>query len=437
MTADRARRALARWLPQTFRVRFTLVFAALFLIVGAALLAITYSLVAGLPVKVPQPTPAQQKLALECKHGKPGGVKVPAAGPAPTATPTPAPTPSPASIAQCSRAFSVVGVEEAAYQQRHQTLAHLLGYSLIALGAMTVVSGGIGWVMAGRVLRPVSSITAAARRASEQHLGERLALTGPKDELKELADTFDEMLERLDAAFATQRRFVADASHELRTPLTVMRTAIEVTMAKRARTPEHLEAMAAKVARSAAQAEALIEALLTLAASEQAPASPELVDLAAAAEDAVDCAAARARELGLHVDTNLAAAPACGNRLLLERMAGNLVDNAVRHNIRGGWVSLRTGTGDGRAWFEIANSGPVIPEELVPSLFEPFRRVEERTGTRDGAGLGLAIVRSIGTAHGASVEAHSLPAGGLRVAIALPAAAGDGREPAGPASVPG
>jgi signal transduction histidine kinase len=329
-----------------------------------------------------------------------------------------------------------VGAEEAAYHQRDQTLANLLTYSLAALGAMTVVSGGLGWVMAGRVLRPVRSITAAARRASDQHLGERLALTGPKDELKELADTFDEMLERLDAAFAVQRRFVADASHELRTPLTVMRTAIEVTMAKPARTPEQLETMAAKVARSAAQAEALIEALLTLAASEQAPASPELVDLATAAEDAVDAAAARAGQLGLRIDTDFAAAPACGNRLLLERMVGNLVDNAVRHNIRGGWVSIRTGISGGRSRFEIANSGPVIPAELVPSLFEPFRRVEERTSTRDGAGLGLAIVRSIGTAHGAAVEAHGLPAGGLRVVVAVPAAR-DGCEPAGPAPVPG
>jgi signal transduction histidine kinase len=290
-----------------------------------------------------------------------------------------------------------------------------------------VVSGGLGWVMAGRVLRPVRSITAAARRASERHLGERLALTGPKDELKELADTFDEMLERLDAAFAVQRRFVADASHELRTPLTVMRTAIEVTMAKPARTPEQLEAMAAKVARSAAQAEALIEALLTLAASEQAPASPELVDLATAAEDAVDSAAARAGQLGLHIDTDLAAAPAYGNRLLVERMVGNLVDNAVRHNIRGGWISIRTGTGDHQARFEITNSGPGVPEELVPALFEPFRRVETRTSVHDGTGLGLAIVRSIGTAHGARVEAHSLPAGGLGILVTMPLAdAADG-----------
>ena len=412
MSVRRARRGVGRWPPQTFRVRLALLFAALFLAAGAALLGITYALVASIPVKVPPVTNAQAKLAFHCKLGK---------GSHPKET-------EPLLSSQCAHALSAVGAEQAAVEQRNQTLEHLLAYSLAALGVMTVVSGGVGWLLAGRVLRPVSSITAAARRASEQHLGERLALTGPHDELRELADTFDQMLERLDAAFASQRRFVADASHELRTPLTVMRTAIEVTMAKPARTPEQLEVMAAKVARSAAQAEALIEALLTLAASEQAQAGPELVDLATAAEDAAEAAAARARDLDLRVDTGLVAAPACGNRLLLERMVGNLVDNAVRHNIPGGWVSINTGTGEQRSWFEIANSGPVIPEELVPSLFEPFRRVEERTSTRDGAGLGLAIVRSIGTAHGASVEAHSLPAGGLRIMVTLPAA-GDGQGP--------
>src|SRR5262249_50991728 len=195
------------------------------------------------PDNVPPVTDAQAKLAFHCKLGK---------GPLPNGN--------------CAQALSALGAHEAAAGLRRQELERLLAYSLVALGVMTVVSGGLGWVMAGRVLRPVSSITAAARRASEQHLGERLALCGPHDELRELADTFDQMLERLDAAFATQRRFVADASHELRTPLTVMRTAIEVTMAKPARTPEQLEAMAAKVARSAAPAAAMIEALLTPAA---------------------------------------------------------------------------------------------------------------------------------------------------------------------------
>jgi len=417
MSVSRARRWPGRWPPQTFRVRLTLLFAALFLAAGAALLGISYGLAVSQPDNVPPVTTYQMKLAFHCKLGKESLPK----------------TAEPLLSSKCAHAFAAIGAHEAAANLRRQTLERLLAYSLVALGAMTVVSGGLGWVMAGRVLRPVSSITAAARRASEQHLGERLALAGPHDELRELADTFDQMLERLDAAFASQRRFVADASHELRTPLTVMRTAIEVTLAKPARTPEQLEVMAAKVARSAAQAEAMIEALLTLAASEQAPAGPELVDLATAAEDAAESAAARARELDLRVDTDLAAAPACGNRLLLERMVGNLVDNAVRHNIPGGWVSINTGTGEHRARFDIANSGPVIPEDLVPALFEPFRRVEERTSVRDGTGLGLAIVRSIGAAHGAVVEAHSLPAGGLRILVTLPLADGADAGPAVPA----
>jgi signal transduction histidine kinase len=380
-------------------VRLTLLFAALFLAAGAALLGISYVLAVNQPDNVPPVTSGQMKLAFQCKLGK---------GPLPSGN--------------CAQALSAVGAHEAAAELRRQTLERLLAYSLVALGAMTVVSAGLGWVMAGRVLRPVSSITAAARRASDQHLGERLALTGPHDELRELADTFDQMLERLDAAFATQRRFVADASHELRTPLTVMQTAIEVTMAKPARTPEQLEAMAAKVARSASQAEALFEALLTLATSDQPLPSVEQVDLATAAEDAVEAAAPRIRLLDLQVETALEPAPTTGNRLLLERMIGNLVDNAVRHNNHGGWVCVNSGTSGGRALFTIANSGPVVPDALLPSLFEPFRRVAERTGVHDGAGLGLAIVRSIGTAHGAEVNARSVPEGGLQVTVTLPAA---------------
>jgi len=192
------------------------------------------------------------------------------------------------------------------------------------------------------------------------------------------------------------------------------------------RTPEQLEAMAAKVAQSASQAEALFEALLTLATSDQPLASVEQVDLATAAEDAIEAAAPGIRRLGLQVDAALEPAPTTGNRLLLERMIGNLVDNAVRHNNDGGWVRVHAGTSDGRARFTIANSGPIVPDALLPSLFEPFRRVAERTGARDGAGLGLAIVRSIGTAHAADVDARSMPAGGLLVTVTLPSACVNG-----------
>ena len=286
---------------------------------------------------------------------------------------------------------------------------------------MTVASGGLGWFMSGRVLRPVRVITETARRASEQHLGERLALTGPTDELKELADTFDAMLERLDASFAAQRRFVASASHELRTPLTVMRTAIDVTLAKPSPTARQLTGMAVRVRRSIDRAEAMVEALLTLAVSDQGRLSTEFSDLATWAEDAIDAAAAEIERLDLHLDTDLGPAETTGDPQLLERMIWNLVDNAVRHNEPGGWIRLRTGTSGTAAYLQIANSGPFVPDRAVPSLFEPFRRMETRTGVRDGVGLGLSIARSVVTAHGATVTARSQPAGGLDISVIIPA----------------
>ena len=304
--------------------------------------------------------------------------------------------------------------------QRQQALSNLLSFSLAGLGVMTVVSGGLGWFMSGRVLRPVRAITETARRASEQRLGERLALTGARDELKELADTFDDMLERLDAAFATQRRFVANASHELRTPLTLMRTAIDVTLAKPSPTARQLTDTAVRVRRSIDRAETMIEALLTLAVSDQGKLSTEYTDLATCAEDAIDAAAAQIERLDLHVDTKLDPAETTGDPQLLERMIANLVDNAVRHNEPGGWIRLRTGTSDAGVYLEIANSGPFIPGDAVPSLFEPFRRMQARTGVHDGVGLGLSIARSVITAHRATVTARSQPAGGLDISVVIP-----------------
>ena len=231
---------------------------------------------------------------------------------------------------------------------RQRALDSLLLFSLLGLGVMTVASGGLGWYVSGRVLRPVRAITETARRASDQHLGERLALTGAQDELKELADTFDDMLERLDQAFAAQRRFVANASHELRTPLTVMRTAIDVALAKPNRTTQQLEDMAARVRRSIDRAENMIEALLVLAISDQGVTSSELLDLSAVAEDALELAAPGITRLGLSVETDLAPAEATGDQQLIERMVWNLVDNAVRHNEPGGWIRISTGRVPGR-----------------------------------------------------------------------------------------
>ena len=418
----RLRSALRRCWPQKVRTRLTLLYAGLFLAGGSALLGLTYGLVASsLPAQSSAPPrtarPSAKLIAL-CKQ------------PQPSASSTPSPTPSPSASPQgkaansipeqCKEAFSA-GASAGSASQRDRALHNLLLFSLIGLGVMTLASGGAGWVVSGRVLRPVRAITEAARRASEQHLGERIALTGARDELKELADTFDDMLERLDQAFVAQRRFVANASHELRTPLTIMRTAIDVTLAKPSRTPDQLEAMAVRVRRSTDRAESMIDALLTLAISDQGPASNELFDLATAAEDALDVAAAGIGRLNLRVDSRLDPAEMTGDPYLLERMIGNLVDNAVRHNEPGGWIRLSTGSQDGSVFLQIANSGPDVPDDAVPTLFEPFRRVEGRTAARDGVGLGLSIVKAIVVAHGATVVASSQPGGGLDVRVALPA----------------
>jgi signal transduction histidine kinase len=397
--------------PQKVRARLTLSYASLFFVAGSALLGLTYVLVASsLPTQPPAgATIDSQELSklTQCKLaalGPPG-------------------SPVPASLAAgCKQAEGAyrVGTAAGLQAQRQSALSDLLAFSLAGLAVLTVASGGLGWVMSGRVLRPVRVITETARRASEQHLGERLALTGARDELKELADTFDDMLERLDAAFAAQRRFVANASHELRTPLTVMRTAIDVTLAKPSPTAPQLTDMAERVRRSIDRAETMIEALLLLAVSDQGKLSSEFTDLSTWAEDAIDAAAPEIKLLDLRVETELGPAETTGDPQLLERMISNLVDNAVRHNEPGGWIRLRTGSSDAAAYFEIANSGPFIPDDAVSSLFEPFRRMKARTGVRDGVGLGLSIARSVVTAHRATVTARSQPAGGLAISVVIP-----------------
>jgi signal transduction histidine kinase len=408
-------RPVRRLWPRKVRTRLTLIYAMLFFAAGSALLGLTYGLVASsLPAQSPAVPPAAatvskqelNNLNHECHPNALKGKR-------------PIPNSIRAACNQLKAAYSA-GAASGSQAQRQRALADLLEFSLAGLGVMTVASGGLGWFMSGRVLRPVRVITETARRASEQHLGERLALTGARDELKELADTFDEMLERLDAAFATQRRFVANASHELRTPLTVMRTAIDVTLAKPSPTARQLTDLAVRVRRSVDRAESMVEALLTLAVSDQGELSAEFTDLATWAEDAIDAAAPEIERLDLRVDALLEPAEITGDPRLLERMIWNLVGNAVRHNEPGGWIRLRTGTSDTGAYLEIANSGPFIPDDAVPSLFEPFRRMAARTGVRGGAGLGLSIARSVLTAHRAIVTARSQPAGGLNITVVIP-----------------
>ena len=235
-------------------------------------------------------------------------------------------------------------------------------WSLVGLGVATIVAGVLGWAIGRRILVPLHKVTGAARRASQEHLDERIGLDGPHDELKELADTFDDMLDRLDLAFASQRRFVANASHELRTPLTSMRTLIDVAMAKPTRTTEGLETVVGRVREALDQSEAIIDGLLTLARSDRGLTTRELVDLEAAAQDAIDQTSTAASASNIVIEADLSAAPTLGDRVLVERLAANLVDNAVRYNMTGGSVQVETGTDNGQSYLSVTNTGPVVPE---------------------------------------------------------------------------
>jgi len=396
-------RPLRRLWPRKVRTRLTLIYAAPFLVAGLAVFGLALFVLQKtiLPTSPTQPLIASGKVVRSVEQ----------ACQAYSITSAPL----------CEHAYAAYYAGTVAGMQAQQnTLAKLLGFWALGLGLMTFASGGLGWYISGRLLRPVREITETARRASQQHLGERLALTGPRDELRELADTFDDMLERLDGAFAAQGRFVANASHELRTPLTLMRTAIDVTLAKPAPSARQLTDMAMRVRRSIDKAQTMIEALLTLAVSDRGKLSTEQADLATWAEDAIDTAAPEIERLNLTVEAKLDPAETAGDPQLLERMITNLVGNAVRHNESGGWIRLRTGSSPGAAYVEIANGGPVIPDDKVAGLFEPFRRMESRTGSSDGVGLGLSIVRSVATAHQATVTARSQPGGGLAISVVIP-----------------
>jgi signal transduction histidine kinase len=287
----------------------------------------------------------------------------------------------------------------------------------VGLGIATIVAGLLGWAIGRRILVPLHKVTGAARRASQEHLHERIGLDGPPDELKELADTFDEMLDRLDLAFASQRRFVANASHELRTPLTSMRTLVDVAMAKPTRTTEALETVVGRVREALGQSEAIIDGLLTLARSDRGLTARELVDLEAAAQDAIDGTSASARASDVVIEADLSAAPTLGDRVLVERLVSNLVDNAVRYNVSAGSVQVETGTDEGQSYISVTNTGPVVPEPKVASLFEPFTRLDQRVTNGKGVGIGLSIVASVVAAHHGHLRARALPKGGLKITV--------------------
>ena len=319
------------------------------------------------------------------------------------------------SVHQLAQAGTVQAAQRAA--DSHQLLVN----SGIALAIVAVLALLAGWLVAGRMLRPIRTITRTARRISSTSLHERLALDGPEDELKELGDTLDGLFARLEAAFEAQRHFVANASHELRTPLTAERTLLQVALDDPGTTTAAWRSTAQEVLASSDEQARLIEALLTLASSESGLNGHEPVDLATTVSATLAGLAPETGRLGIHIDEVTEPATLDGDSLLVERLVANLLTNAVRHNIADGRVEVVTGVKDGRAVLSVTNTGPLIPPAEVDRLFQPFQRLDPRRATyKDGHGLGLSIVRAIATAHDATITAHPMSDGGLCVSVSFP-----------------
>jgi signal transduction histidine kinase len=392
------------------RTRLTLVYGALFLVSGIALLGVNYLLVDRATANETVTLVRPDGSSVSAIVGTSPGSRPEPAGEDGTSGAEPAGIPDPATMRRLAEE------QHAAHMQA------LLVQSGIALLIMTVASVVLGWIVAHRALRPLRIITATTRRITSHNLGERLALDGPADEVKELADTVDDLLARLDSAFQAQRRFVANASHELRTPLARQRTIAQVALDDPDATADELRAAHERVLASGAQQERLIDTLLTLARGQNGGAGQEEFDLAAVARDAVAASADDARDAGVSVEPGLGGAAVRGDAKLVERMVVNLLDNAIRHNRRGGTVRVVTETRDGHPVLAVENTGPEIPPGEVDRLFEPFHRLDAgRTGAgREGHGLGLSIVRAVADAHGAAVEAVAPPAGGLAIEVRFP-----------------
>jgi signal transduction histidine kinase len=296
--------------------------------------------------------------------------------------------------------------------------SRVLVASAIGLAVMVVVSFVLGWLIAGRFLRPLRAITATARDISASNLHQRLGGSGRQDEFSELAETLDDLFERLEASFESQRRFVANASHELRTPLTAERTMIQVALADPNVSLESLRSTCEDVLTLGQQQERLIGALLTLASSERGIEQRDPLDLAEIAGEVLLNRRREAQLRGIRVDLAPAAAPVAGDPRLVESLVANMVDNALRHNAAGGWIAIATTTSAGRSSITVQNTGPVIPPDEVARLFQPFQQLGgQRIRHTDGHGLGLAIVRAIADAHRATLTPRARPEGGLDIEV--------------------
>jgi signal transduction histidine kinase len=388
---------------RTARLRLTVLYGGLFLACGAALLAVTYALVQRAIVDPPPPALSAQNHNGVKIQIPPGLILVPPGN------------------AGDRGAKWLHGLEMAlASEIAHSDLRQVLLQAPIALAIVTVVALALGWLVAGRVLRPLGEITAAARRISVSSLNERLSLRGPDDELKALGDTLDDLFARLEAAFEAQRHFVANASHELRTPVARERAMLQVALDDPGTTTETWRSTTREVLASNAEQEDLIEALLILASSESGLEHREPVDLAAIASKVLQAPRPEIPRLGLRVEAATRPAALDGDPLLAERLVANLIGNALRHNVPGGHVQVATATSHGRAAFSVTNTGPVIAPAEVDRLFRPFHHQGGRRA-HNGHGLGLSIVRAIATAHGAAIDARARPEGGLHIQVSFPA----------------
>ncbi|WEH39269.1 ATP-binding protein [Streptomyces sp. NBC_01218] len=386
------------WLRPTIRIRLTLLYGGMFLIAGIVLLAIIYM------------------LAAQALHDA-GGPAFQVSG-----------TNVRISSATCPQLAASQNndqlndaIKACTSSQRQHALDSLLNRALLALVGLSIIAFAFGYAMAGRVLSPLGKITRTARRVAGTDLSRRIELDGPDDELKELADTFDEMLDRLERAFTAQQRFVGNASHELRTPLAINRTLLEVHLSDPAAPPE-LQQLGKTLLATNERSEQLVEGLLLLARSENQIVERKPVDLAEVAERAIDQARAEAVQKGVEIRGERVSAVVQGNGVLLERIALNLVQNAVRYNApAAGWVEVTTRLGPGQALLVVSNTGPVVPAYEIDNLFEPFRRLRtERTGSDKGVGLGLSIARSVARAHGGRIIAEPREGGGLVMRVTLP-----------------
>ncbi|ATL32465.1 sensor histidine kinase [Streptomyces formicae] len=392
---------VSRLLPRRVRMRLTLLYGLMFVLSGAVLLTITY-LLANRP----------NGFFLFSRGNVGGNAALPADGGIHL---------YPDSMAPSAVGAFAEAQRQQAVRQHAAEMHDLLIESGIALAIMSVIAIGLGWLIAGRVLRPLRTMTSSIQRISARNVHERLAVEGPGDELKDLADTVDGLLGRLETALDSHKRFVANAAHELRTPLTVEHALLEESLIDRDATVDSFRSNFERLLVLSEQQARLLESLLTLSSSERGPDPDrrEPLDLGEVAEQLVLSWRAEAQRRGLRVDAVTTRADIWGDGALVERLVANLLDNALGYNVPGGWVKVAVGVEGGNAVVRVSNTGPTVPPDRVGRLLEPFQRLDRSSG--DGHhGLGLSIVRSIAVAHGAALRAEARPNGGLVVEVAFP-----------------